>query len=266
MMLLDDELDRLFGDERLDLRPAPGSVDRVVTFASRRRTRRIVRTSLASATAAAAVVTVAVAVVGNQEQPTTMPAGPAPTSAPPTDDDTRGDDTGGEPAGDDPDRLVLEPAAGFGGVRLGMTVGELEQVAGIKISEFPPEGGRTEYCYGSYESDQVSGLISVPRGDGSLEPARSDDDFVVTTLSPGAPVETPEGVSVGAPVDDVRRAYPDLEVTPGFATVEVPGFTIPSPTGSSQVSWIFGGLYENGSGSGDVVEAVSLDAGQMCAG
>lgn len=75
------ELDRLFADERLDLRPMPGAVQRIVTGAQRRRRRRTVFAT-GGATAAVSVLVAAGLVFGGgvlpgdpSEESRTVPAG-----------------------------------------------------------------------------------------------------------------------------------------------------------------------------------------------
>jgi hypothetical protein len=117
----------------------------------------------------------------------------------------------------DPNRFdalpVVDPGSGFGGVSLGMTIAELQQISGVTVTEFTEAQGRTDYCYGRYTSGSVSGYISVRGAWGELpqDPDELYSEYRVTTIVPEVPLRTPEGIAVGSTFDEVSAAYPDLD-------------------------------------------------------
>lgn len=141
----------------------------------------------------------------------------------------------------------------FGPARLGMTVAELRQLDGVRITEGAVDG----FCYGTFEYEHLYGLISVRRdlrGDSAPVPAQSENDYRVTFIRSSAPASTtPLGLGPGSSLESVRQAYPGLVEGDTFDPY-VPDATNPA------VRWVF---QTNGDGT---VSQLAVDAGQNCAG
>lgn len=269
-----DELDRLFADERLELRPRPGTVVSVLRGARRRRTRRIVATTAGSIAAGAAAMAIAFTAVGfGPAADRLAPAAPSIAegerraameeaekavheAAIARDKAHREAEAEAEALEPNPRDLlpgvpVLDPVEGIDGIRLGMTLDELREVPGVEFSD----NGRSELCHGTFSTDRVEGAISVLGGG---EPARSEDDFVVTAIW-GGDVQTPEGVGPGVTMAEVAEVYPSAE---GSEVVPLPLVSIDVPSGrSASTQWKFNVVrFEH------TVESVILEAGQACFG
>lgn len=119
-----------------------------------------------------------------------------------------------EPAPDvtppsDPSLPLLDPAAAFGDVQIGMSIDELEALPGVDITEFTAEEGRDDYCFGEWATETGSGYISLRGSWGSIPEAPDDlrAAYEVTTIVPNVAVNTVEGITVGSTVADLRAAY-----------------------------------------------------------
>ncbi|TDE15805.1 hypothetical protein E1269_00430 [Jiangella asiatica] len=141
----------------------------------------------------------------------------------------------------------------FGPVWLGMTVGELSQLEGVQITP----AADAVYCYGTFQYQHLSGLISVRRDlrtDSGPTPAESEDDYRVTFVSSSVDASTtPLGLGRGSTLEQVRQAYPGLIEGETFDPF-VPDAYNPA------VNWVF---HTN---DGETVSGIALDAGQNCAG
>ena len=248
------------------------------TVTARRRARRMVVSVVSAAGVVAAVAVGATALVDftntagpdiapavtptDTAEPTEVPSPPVATEpqSDPTDDPTEptadptepAEDTTGESDHRD-DPAVFDPESGFGGIQIGMTIAELEALDGVSVTPFSEDEGGTEYCFGSFESAQVNGMISVRAAMGEEpRPAESPEDFVVTTITPQVPVVTPEGVGWGSGLDAVRDAYPQLEEGDTFAAFAY-------LDAGNDLRWVFD---DHGT---DTIASVTLDGGQICA-
>lgn len=242
-MDLDDELRRVFAaaDDRLDVPVRANAEEMIVAGARRRRRRRIV------ATAGGGAVAVVVAVVGgvlltNPHQDAMPPAisetvtptstsdvvtsssvsSPAVTSAAATVPSTgtsaqrteRTETQETQPDVDDvppPQPLgeQIGPMA-WRGVRLGMTHDET-LASGFQTSGESNPGGSCS-AYGLFEQDGTSAGTMWIASDGK-----------VASVSSKGPVHTPEGVSPGWTVAQVRTVYPQVVDAASPQLVPVPG-------------------------------------------
>lgn len=141
----------------------------------------------------------------------------------------------------DPDVPVIT-ADGYGPIRIGMSVAELEDVDGVTIDT----SDQSATCHGSFTYDDVHGSVSVRRDPDTGE--IFDDALQVTTITSDRPLQTPEGVRQGTPLDQVRLVYPNLEVFAEQARAAA----------GARTYWMF-----RTAGS-DAVVQVMVDAGWGC--
>jgi hypothetical protein len=227
-MNIDDELHRLFTDDRLDLPVRTGAEAAVVAGARRLRRRRTVVTAAVGTATVVALFAVAASLprlVGSEPGPaagpevaaettlSTVPSPPSistgsgatvvPTSAPNAEPKPgRGTTRRNPPASGGsmssnpkvPPALAIGPV-GYLGLRLGMNSGTAE-ATGLLVPDQPPTQGCQGYDYRTQPTgpDQHAVLISASYGIASI------------TGRPDA--VTPEGISAGSTEEDVKRAYP----------------------------------------------------------
>ncbi|GAA4411061.1 hypothetical protein GCM10023148_03140 [Actinokineospora soli] len=191
-MTIDDDLRRLFTDDRLDVPVHAGATAAVVAGARRRR-RRTATLGTGGALATALVIAGGVA-LGGGGTPPVPPASP-PTSAVST---------------PKPAAPILGPY-GFQGLKLGMPYAEAVET-GLLVAGSPPgPEGCSGYDLTAYPnaSNEVSAYVMPDLGVAAI------------FLQPG--MRTPEGVTLGAPVADFYAAYPGAEPAEGQSVVAVPG-------------------------------------------
>jgi len=184
---LDDELRRLFQDQRLDIPVKPGADHAVVTGARRVRRRRMALASAGSAVAVAALVAGGVALAGLGGPSSMPPAGPPSTVT---------------------KTVVVDSTApsyasiGYGVLKLGMT--EADAVA----TGFLTKSGVDDRGCHQYMSQGQPGLV----GSVVVSPAAG---VVQITLPTDA--KTPMGIGAGSTVAEVKTRYPAVtEVHAGF--------------------------------------------------
>ncbi|MBB5788318.1 hypothetical protein [Jiangella mangrovi] len=141
----------------------------------------------------------------------------------------------------DPDVPVIT-ADGYGPIRIGMSVTELEDVDGVTMDT----SDQSATCHGSFTYGDVHGSVSVRRDPDTGE--IFDDTLQVTTITSDRPLQTPEGVRQGTPLDQVRLVHPNLEVSAEQARAAA----------GSRTYWVFR------TAGGDVVVQVMLDGGWGC--
>jgi hypothetical protein len=215
-MNIDDELRRLFDDERLDLAIRPGAEQRIVAGARRIRRRRFAAVTAAAVVAVVAVGSgIALAATSGQESlpPAISSTDPAPTtsSAPPSTTaptSTTRPPTG--PAGKVEDRKVSGSAErlstsstpksydlsvigpnAFGPLTLGMSEEDALATGLVGAVETKDRSVCTRYT-GTFGG---SVLFSASYG--------------LVRVSVTRPVASPDGIRFGSTVADVRAAYPD---------------------------------------------------------
>ncbi|GGS17697.1 hypothetical protein [Actinokineospora fastidiosa] len=221
-MILDDELRRLFNDDRLDVPVQPGATDAVLAGARRVRRRR-------TAAAVGGAMAVAVVIVGGvafgagrpesmvpatettAPMTTTSQVAPSTTTAPTVDSTTAKATTGTAPTKSTGTSVVRQtgtktappPAArvlgpdGLGALKLGMTY-EQAMATGALVQDDPPVEG----C-GGYN------LRSHPKENGFSVGITPELGVAAIFLTPQ--VRTPEGIRLGSPVEDFFTAYPAAE-------------------------------------------------------
>jgi hypothetical protein len=230
-MNIDDELHRLFTDDRLDLPIRAGAEAAVVAGARRLRRRRTVVTAAVGTATVVALFAVAASLPrfgGSESGPaagpeiaaettlSTVPSPPSistgsgtaivPTSEPagPNGEPKPGRGTtrrnppaaGGSTASTPkvPPALVIGPI-GYLGLRLGMNT-ETAEATGLLVAEQPPAQGCQGYDYRTQPTgpDQHAVLISANYGIASIA-GRPD-------------ATTPEGITAGSTDADLKRVYP----------------------------------------------------------
>ena len=241
-MSLDDELHRIFTDDRLDLPVRHDAEAAVVAGARRRRRRRIAITAVGGFTmvAALATTTLALSGIGGPESlpmaadpaalavtTTTAPPPPATTTpgtiaAPPgavtsgraTITNQKPPPSSGSKSPAPSPKQVIGPS-GYAGLRLGMPADTAEASGPIVPNAQPvSSSGCKGYDYrGSpNQPDHYSVLISNTYG--------------VARIAGRSDAATPEGIAVGAPESDLKRTYPtqsDSHGAVGEWIVPVPG-------------------------------------------
>lgn len=241
-MNLDDELKRLFADERLEVPARPGAEDVIVAGAQRVRRRRIAAVTASGALAVVAAVAAGVLVTsGNQDamppanrykntptSTTTTTTTTSSTQASSTQTVPRGTISGNEqppatkdeestepttPSADPPPALnypVLGPT-GFQALQLGQTQEEAEATGMVGVST------------GQYGDNCSEYQLLVDGVDVGLVYFR---DGGLVALMPFTS-QTPEGVGPEWTVQQAAAVYPDLDVefalANRYAIVSVPG-------------------------------------------
>jgi hypothetical protein len=242
-MNLDDELKRLFVDERLEVPARPGAEDVIVAGAQRVRRRRIATVTASGALAVAAVVAASVLLTGGHQDamppanhykntPTSttstttttgsttqssttqnLPTGTVggDVEAPPTNEEENTEPS--SPTSAPPPALdypVLGPT-GFQSLWLGQTQQEAEGTGMVGVST------------GQYGDNCSEYQLLVDGADVGLVYFR---DGGLVALMPFTS-QTPEGVGPGWTVEQAAAAYPDLDVefalANRYAIVSVPG-------------------------------------------
>lgn len=205
-MDLDDELRRLFQDQRLDIPVKPGADDAVVTGARRVRRRRRALASAGSAFAVAALVAGGVALAGLGGPTSMPPAGPAPSTVTKT--------VSVEPS------TPVSGSVGYGVLKLGMA--EADAVSTGFLTRGPDDslGCHTYFTQG--HPDAVGAVVISPTA-GVVRITLPDD------------AKTSMGISVGASVADLKARYPKA-VEHDF------GFTV---TANGTPSWVYVFLVES---------------------
>ncbi|RSM65340.1 hypothetical protein DMH04_49200 [Kibdelosporangium aridum] len=225
-MDLEDELNRLFKDERLDMRAAPDAETHVVAGAKRVKRRRVAMMSAAGVLSAAVLAGGAFVLAQPSpqssqmaNQPTDLPVdnpSSAPSQAPPSSTTTEmstlpsAPSATSRPVEPTPGTVRNPPSAtsttvppiapaatlgpnGFGKMRLGMTEDELLATGQVQATQKPPTTGCT-----SYATKTAGGTVWV-----------SPDSGVVGFVFRSG-VATPERVGIGSTLDAVKTAYPDF--------------------------------------------------------
>ncbi|WP_253887456.1 hypothetical protein [Actinokineospora diospyrosa] len=203
-MDIDDELRRLFADDRLDLPVRPGATDAVVTGAGRRRRRRQAVTAASGVLTAVALLIGGItlgglntssAPPGQQVLPTltTTTVQATKVAAPPTSTVVISQMTGSSMSGSVSTVPELRPA-GFSKIRLGMSVAEAEATGELVALEVKSRDCKA-YNFKAYTAENSMAVGISPT-----------DGVVAIFPPPGA--RTPEGIGHGSPEADVRNAYP----------------------------------------------------------
>ncbi|WP_116947172.1 hypothetical protein [Jiangella endophytica] len=228
----DDELRRLMGDDRLGLTPRADAVGRIVKGAHRRRTVRVVASAAGSVGLVAALAIGSMAVSGqfsagpHEPQPAVSPTGllpgpkelgpdaivrpttPASPPASPDSETTEPADPGEEGSGPpDSNQIVLDPDVGIDGFTVGTPLADLQALDGVELTQYGPERGISNMCFGEYASTWAHGTISV-RGSWGDYPDAPTPYFEVATMYLDVPFVTPEGIGIGSTEADVFAAYP----------------------------------------------------------
>ncbi|GAA3996535.1 hypothetical protein GCM10022247_15620 [Allokutzneria multivorans] len=202
-MSLDEDLRRLFDDERLGLPVRPDAEQTVLKGARRRRTRRRTLAVGGAAVAVVAALSGGIALSGFGRPASAPPAteqadrpDPEATVAPAADDTTFGPD-------------------GLGRLKLGMTEAAAVATGLIKANSKPEsDGGCRGYNYAgeTVRHGYYSLLFSAKHGLVRLE------------ATPGA--KTPEGIGIGSKLGDLNRVYTGNKVKHGAVgerVTDVPG-------------------------------------------
>ncbi|MFC0115835.1 hypothetical protein [Kibdelosporangium aridum] len=224
-MDLEDELNRLFKDERLDMRVAPDAETHVVAGAKRVKRRRVAMMSAAGVLSAAVLAGGAFVLAQPSpqssqiaNQPTDLPVDnpSSPSEAPPSSATTEQSTLPAAPPNTsrpvepapgtvrNPPKTTsttvppIAPAAtlgpnGFGNMRLGMTEEELLATGQVQGTQKPPTTGCT-----SYTTKTAGGTVWV-----------SPDSGVVAFVFRSG-VATPERVGIGSTLEAVKATYPDF--------------------------------------------------------
>ncbi|RLK60121.1 hypothetical protein CLV68_0618 [Actinokineospora cianjurensis] len=261
-MDIDDELRRLFADERLDVPVRPGATEAVVTGAGRRRKRRHVVAAAGGALTVAALVAGGVVLSGmtntssappGQQVVPTMSATLKVTATPST-VAVLPDRTGSNSAGNTARTTAPSPStgklttsvskppavpelrpAGFGKIRIGMSIAEAEATGDLVLQD----NGLPE-CASYTFKGYPDGSVGISPTDG------------VTAIFPPTGARTPEGIGHGSTQAEFRTAYP-------AATTDQHGYRI--------VRLDQGKVYSFGFGSGSKIDEVVLYTDkQMCFG
>lgn len=205
-MNLDDELRRLFADDRLELSAAPGADHTILSGARRLRRRRAAMTI-----GAAVLVVVAVAggaAVATTDRRESRPPAETPTTTP------------------IPAAKTLGPF-GYGNVRLGMSLEEA-----LASGEIVPPRTQTEgNCMSFLLRDNPHNHEIHLYANVGVEIVRDGARTTVESVGAWPGVLTPEGIGIGSTPEQVRAAYPDAAAQLDAAErtgmyivwVEVPG-------------------------------------------
>lgn len=221
-MDLDDELRRLFQDQRLDIPVRPGADEAVVIGARRVRRKRIALASAGSTFAVAALVAGGIALSGLGGASSMPPAGPSPSTV------TRTVTVESKPSTSD--------SVGFGVLKLGMS--EAAAVATGFLTRGPDDalGCHTYFTQGY---PQMEGAVVV-----------SPTTGVVRITIPET-AKTSMGIGVGSTLAELKARYP-------AATEYDSGFTFIT---NSTPSWYYKFLVDGTGGSfqdTDVVKTIRM--------
>lgn len=229
MTNLDDELHRLFNDDRLAV-PARSDAEQVIVAGVRRvRSRRIAVAAATGALSVVALVAGGVALAGVNRPQTMPPAGvpsltstltsalptypPSPAQTPPSSD---GSAAGSAPVSPTskagtpraPVGTVLGPD-GYGKLKLGMTADQA--LATHEVAPGADTPGPT-YCAPYYLADH-----------GEQPRVQVSPKVGVASIDAFSGMRTPEGIGLGSTMAQVKTAYPNLVIRPNSYSVVVPG-------------------------------------------
>lgn len=213
-MNIDDELRRLFADERLELAVRPGAEQRIVAGARRIRRRRYAAVTAAAVVAVLAVGSgIALAGTGGQESlppavsttdpvpttsatspPATTSTRPSPPAAknttPPSVPDRKVDETAEPPPTQEKPNLPVIGPDSFGSLTLGMSA-DAALATGLLGQAEADDGACIRYA-GTFGGNV---LVSAKLG--------------LVRIGVTSPVATPAGIRLGSTVAEVRAAYPN---------------------------------------------------------
>jgi hypothetical protein len=239
-MDIDDELRRLFADERLEVSARPGAGEVLVAGARRVRRRRITAATAGGALAVVAVVAAGVLLAGGN--PDAMPPAnryknvptstTTSTSTTTTESSTTGNVTTGSIVGNEG-----PPETGTGSTEPTSTSADPPPVLGHPV--VGPSGFRTLLLGQSEEDAQATGMLGVQTAE--MYGNCSEYQLLVDSVHVGLvyfsssglaavlvwEAQTPEGVGIGWTVEQAAAVYPDLDagsaLADGFAVVSAPG-------------------------------------------
>jgi len=234
-MDLDDELRRIFADDRLDVAVRPDAQERIVAGARRARLRRRMAVTGATGGVAVAALVAGAVLFTDPGPPDAMPPAerttsrPAPTtsgsampSATPQSPPPSATGSNGKPRpGNDPAttagtktkpptvRGMQIGPTGFGVMYLGMSFDEAKAVSATEGEPPPPENSCTQYPL-LLDGEPAGNLYFSSAG--------------VEAISPTPDLHTAEGVSQGWTVAQVNAVYPDVteELVADYGRVLVP--------------------------------------------
>ncbi|HVV22085.1 MAG TPA: hypothetical protein VHF06_21810 [Pseudonocardiaceae bacterium] len=262
---LDDELRRLFTDERLALPVAQGAEEAVVRGAHRRRRQRLTVAAAGGVLAVAAMVTAGVGLAGIGHGPnrvTTAASEPPSVTLTMTNPSvtTIPDPTGPYPVQFGPD--------GVGQVRLGMSMAQVLQIAKGRILPTSTRGDGCQVVTVEFIAELRGAgkyvLVPVPAGTTPTVTTQTPDPsgrpstpalpmkavpiIVDVTVSPrfgvvelGATdlLRTPEGIGLGSQLDEVYKVYAKTAGTKtGAITAKGKVLTVPVP-GNPSAEYVF---------------------------
>lgn len=180
-MDLDDELRRLFHDDRLDIQVKSGAEQAVVTGARRVRRRRVALTSVAGAFAVAAVVAGGILLSGITAPRSLPPAdsvGPTSTATSPPPPSSSG---------------TAAAAVGYGPLKLGMS--EADAMATEVLSPQPQDGADGCRSFATQgNADNVKAVVVSPKAG-------------VVRITLPAFAKTSTGAGVGSTAAEVKARY-----------------------------------------------------------
>ncbi|MBB4675079.1 hypothetical protein [Crossiella cryophila] len=234
-MNVDDELRRLFSDDRLELRPLPDAEHAVLTGVKRRQRRRRVAIAATGALSALAIVAGTVAVLQPEMRNTVQPADSSTLTFPSTTGPTEQSSTSAESQGgtastsnrggvgsgqgtppsssSKPPTSTTTPKTfgtaqigptGYGALRLGMTKEQAEATGLIKPNaKAESDSGCLGYDYAGKAKPAGFYTVVISKTKGVVRIHGRGDE------------RTPEGIGVGAPVSDFDKVYTDSGTTHG---------------------------------------------------
>ncbi|WNV91524.1 hypothetical protein [Umezawaea sp. Da 62-37] len=202
-MDLDDELRRLFRDERLDIQVKPGADQAVVTGARKARRKRVVLAGAGGTFAVAALVAGSIALAGIGGGVSMEPAGPVLTTT-----------TGSSPT-EPESQPKLPPVSaggqvGYGKLQLGMS--EADALATGLLTPGPDDSTGC-HTYSTGTQPQTPGAVIISPAKGILRITLPD--YAKTTM----------GISVGSTAAEVKMRYPAAdEYDEGFSYLNTSPF------------------------------------------
>jgi hypothetical protein len=221
---LDDELRRLFQDDRLEIQVRPGADEAVVTGARRVRRRRIALASAGSTFAVAAIVAGGIALSGIGG-PTSLP--PADTNVVGTTSTPAGSTSAAAPqapqtvvstviqtvtvpagTGQPPGNNMPNGPVGYGKLKLGMTEADAVATGGLKPGPEDALGCHTFFT--ETYPDMVGAVVIAPKS-GVVR---------ITLPSSG---KTSAGVGAGSTVAEIKAKYPNANESRNGLTVPMSG-------------------------------------------